>query len=161
MEIDKNKPLEEYTDGELLEALNSKKEADSYFLLKLVFEENKKSSKYYHLFEDFMKMIYDKNSFKRMRGFSLCCSLTKWDVDNKIDTNLDELCILLEDEKPITVRTVLSCLEDVVKVKPYLGNNVKDNLVRVNYYSYKDSMIPLIKKDLKRLYDVIDFVGGM
>lgn len=157
--IDKNKPLEDYTKEELLDALNSKKELDSYYILNLVFEENKKSNKYYFYFEDFLKMIYSKTSFGRMRGFSLCASLAKYDIQNKIDNHLNDMLILLEDNKPTTVRIVLSSIVDILKYKPYLSNVIKDNLNRINLDLYKDSMRPLIIKDINKVKEIIEAIG--
>lgn len=154
--IDKNKALKEYSKEELIEALNSKKDIDSYFLLKLVYEENAKTDKYYSYFDDFFKMIYDKSSFKRMRGFGLCSSLAKWDKDKKIDEHLSELLILLEDEKPITIRTVIANIKDILKYKPYLAKTIKNNLKRIDVKKYKETMIPLIEKDIKELEEIID-----
>ena len=51
--IDK-KGLNEYTNKELLEVLNSKKEIEAYTLFKLLYEENTKTNKYYSYFEEFL-----------------------------------------------------------------------------------------------------------
>lgn len=126
--IDINKTLDSYSKEELLDALNSIKEKESYSLLKLVYEENNKTNRFYSYFDDFLQMIYGKSSFTRMRGFGLCSSLTKWDKDNMIDKHLQEMLILLEDEKPITVRVVISNLYDILKYKPYLAKTIKDSL---------------------------------
>lgn len=153
---DRNKPLEDYTKEELLEALNSKKELDSYFLLNLVYEENRKNDKYYPYFDDFLQMIYGRTSFTRMRGFGLCVSLAKWDTENRIDRHLQEMLILLEDEKPTTVRIVLSSLRDLLECKPYLAEVIRDNLGRIDCSKYKDSMAPLVLKDAEKLMTRIE-----
>lgn len=157
--LDKNRPLEDYTKEELLEALNSKKEADSYFLLKLVIEENGKTNRYYPYFDDFLRMIYGKTSFTRMRGFGLCASLVKWDTENRIDSHLQEMLILLEDEKPTTVRVVISCLRNILGCKPYLAAVIRDNLSRIDCTKYKDSMAPLVRKDAEELIGFIDSIS--
>lgn len=149
--IDKIKPLEAYSDAELIDALNSKNEQDSYELLKLVFAENAKSSRYYSCFEDFLRMIGGKTSFTRMRGFGLCASLAKWDTENKIDRHLTEMLIVLEDEKPSTVRVALGWISDMLTYKPYLAAVIQKNLGRIDCGKYKDTMAPLIKKDVEKL----------
>lgn len=154
--IDRNKPLEDYSKEELLEALNSGKETESYFLLKLVYEENAKSNRYYSCFDDFLKMICGKSSFTRMRGFGLCSSLAKWDVENKIDRHLEEMLVLLEDEKPATVRVALSCIGEIVRYKPYLAAVIQKNLERIDCSRYKDSMAPLIRRDIVRVSKLIE-----
>lgn len=154
--IDKNKPLEAYSDAELIDALNSKNEQESYELLKLVFAENEKSSRYYSCFGDFLRMIGGKTSFTRMRGFGLCASLARWDTENKIDRHLDEMLIVLEDEKPTTVRVALGWIGDMLKYKPYLAAVIRENLNRVDCGKYKDTMAPLIKKDVEKLQKQMD-----
>lgn len=153
--IDNKKPLIEYSDKELIECLNSKKELDSYFLLNLVYEENKKSDKYYHLFDEFLKMIDSKTSFGRMRGIGLCTSLVKWDKENKIDKNLNKFLSLFEDEKPTTVRIAMSCFRNILEIKPYLSSIVLLNMNRINLLKYKESMSHLIKKDIEELENFI------
>lgn len=156
--IDQNKPLEAYSDAELIDALNSKNEQESYALLKLVFAENAKSDRYYSCFEDFLRMIGGKTSFTRMRGFGLCASLAKWDRENKIDGHLDEMLIVLEDEKPSTVRVALGWISDLLTYKPYLAAAIQKNLGRIDCGKYKDTMAPLIKKDVEKLLKQISSI---
>ena len=151
--IDKNKPLEAYTEEELISALNSKNEMESYELLKLVYAENARSSRYYSCFEDFLRMIGGKTSFTRMRGFGLCASLAKWDRENKIDAHLSEMLVVLEDEKPSTVRVALGWIGDMLRYKPYLAELIQKNLGRIDCGKYKDTMAPLIKKDVEKLLE--------
>ena len=155
--IDK-KGLNEYTNKELLEVLNSKKEIEAYTLFKFLYEENTKTNKYYSYFEEFLKMIYDKSSYIRMRGFRLCSMLAKWDKKKKIDKNLEKMLILLEDEKPTTIRIVLSCMKEILEYKPYLAKIIKKNLKRIDYSKYKDTMVPLIKKDIDKINKIIDSI---
>ena len=151
--IDQNKPLEAYSDAELIDALNSKNEQESYALLKLVFAENARSDRYYSCFEDFLRMIGGKTSFTRMRGFGLCASLAKWDRENKIDAHLNEMLVVLEDEKPSTVRVALGWIGDMLRYKPYLAELIQKNLGRIDCGKYKDTMAPLIKKDVEKLLE--------
>ena len=156
--IDQNKPLEAYSDAELIDALNSKNEQESYALLKLVFAENARSDRYYSCFEDFLRMIGGKTSFTRMRGFGLCASLAKWDRENRIDAHLTEMLVVLEDEKPSTVRVALGWIGDMLRYKPYLAELIQKNLGRIDCGKYKDTMAPLIKKDVEKLLEQISSI---
>lgn len=158
--IDRNKPLSGYGREELLAALNSKNEQESYFLLNLVYEENGKTDRYYPYFDDFLQMIYGKTSFTRMRGFGLCASLAKWDTENRIDRHLPEMLILLEDEKPTTVRVVLGWLREILACKPCLAPVVRENLGRIDCGKYKDSMAPLVRRDTEKLIGYLDTIRG-
>lgn len=158
--IDPNKPLEAYTKEELLAALNSKKEIETYPLLQRVLAENTRADTYYPYFGDFLQMIYGKSSYTRMRGFGLCASLAGWDTENRIDEHLDEMLILLEDEKPATVRVTLSAIYGILEHKPYLASRIRENLSRIDCGKYKDTMAPLIRKDVKKLEERIAGLPG-
>ena len=121
-----------------------------------MYEENARSNQYYPCFDDFLRMIYGKSSFTRMRGFGLCSSLTRWDAENKIDKHLEEMLILLEDEKPTTVRTVLSCIGDILTYKPYLASKIREAISKIDCSRYKDTMAPLIQKDVEKLNKLLD-----
>lgn len=151
-----DKALNEFSKEELIEALNSKKELDSYFLLNRVYEINKENSTYYSYFDEFLKMIEGKTSFSRMRGVGLCSSLAKWDKDNKIDQNLEKILSLLKDEKPTTVRVTITCLIDILKVKPYLSKEIENGLKEIDLSKYKESMSHLIEKDVIHIKNVIN-----
>lgn len=153
--IDK-KDLNKWTKNELLEILNSKKEKEAYTLFKFLYEENENTNKYYSFFDEFLKMIYDKSSYIRMRGFRLCSMLAKWDNKKKIDEHLEEMFILFEDEKPTAVRIALSCINEILEYKPYLAKIIKKNLKRIDYCKYKDTMAPLIKNDIDKINKLID-----
>lgn len=151
----KNCKLEELTKEELIEALNSKKELDSYNILNKVYEINKVNDKYYSYFDEFLNMVDGKTSFSRMRGVGLCSSLVKWDKDNKIDQNLDKFLSLFEDEKPTTVRITIACMTDILKVKPYLSGQIEKSLSRIDLTKYKESISHLIEKDIKNIKEII------
>lgn len=146
-----NNELSNYTNEELIKQLNSKNELDSYNLLNIVYKENEVSNKYYCLFDDFLKMVDGKTSFTRMRGVGLCLSLAKWDVENKIDKNFDSFLNLLYDPKPTTVRITISSLETLILYKPALKSKILPALDKIDLTKYKDTMAPLIKKDVERI----------
>ena len=67
---------------------------------------------------------------------------------------------LLKDEKPVTVRTVLACLNDILDAKPYLAGAVRDSLGLIDCSRYKDTMTPLIQKDREKLVKHIEGIIG-
>lgn len=42
------------------------------------------SNELYSYFKDLLEMLNDEETFIRVRGFRLICSLAKWDNENKI-----------------------------------------------------------------------------
>ncbi len=83
-----------------------------------------------------------------MRGFRIICKLSKWDNDNKINNNIDILLQVLDDEKPTIVRQCLSSLNNLLLYKIDLSEKVENKLKKLDLSKYKDTMKPLIKKDI-------------
>ena len=102
----------------------------------------------YEYFDDIKKMLLDEKSHIKMRGFRIICKLSKWDKDNKINKIIDSLLQVLDDEKPTIVRLCLSSLNNLLLYKIDLSEKVESKLKNMDLSKYKDSMKPLIQKDI-------------
>ena len=102
----------------------------------------------YEFFDDIKKMLLDEKSYIKMRGFRIICKLSKWDNDNKINNIIDILLQVLDDEKPTIVRQCLSSLNNLLLYKIELSEKVENKLKKLDLSKYKDSMKPLIQKDI-------------
>ena len=102
----------------------------------------------YEFFDDIKKMLLDEKSYIKMRGFRIICKLSKWDKDNKINNIIDILLQVLDDEKPTIVRQCLSSLNNLLLYKIDLSEKVENKLKKLDLSKYKDTMKPLIKKDI-------------
>lgn len=102
----------------------------------------------YEYFDDIKKMLLDEKSHIKMRGFKIICKLSKWDKDNKINNIIDILLQVLDDEKPTIVRQCLSSLNNLLLYKIDLSEKVENKLKNMDLSKYKDSMKPLIQKDI-------------
>lgn len=102
----------------------------------------------YQYFDDIKNMLYDEKSYIKMRGFRIICKLSKWDKDNNINDIIDILLQVLDDEKPTIIRQCLSALNCLLLYKIELSDNVENKLKSIDLSKYKDSMSPLIKKDI-------------
>lgn len=102
----------------------------------------------YGYFDDIKKMLLDEKSHIKMRGFKIICKLSKWDKDNKINNIIDILLQVLDDEKPTIVRQCLSSLNNLLLYKIDLSEKVENKLKNMDLSKYKDSMKPLIQKDI-------------
>lgn len=109
------------------------------------------SDELYNYFEDFLKLLSHKSSFVRVRGFCMCCAQAQWDSKNKLEHHIDELLTILDDDKPTAVRQCLSALHTVILYKPDLCGRIEEKLRTLNLEKYKDSMRPLIEKDIEEL----------
>ena len=102
----------------------------------------------YEFFDDIKKMLLDEKSYIKMRGFRIICKLSKWDNDNKINNIIYILLQVLDDEKPTIVSQCLSSLNNLLLYKIDLSEKVENKLKKLDLSKYKDSMKPLIQKDI-------------
>ena len=109
------------------------------------------SSELYIFFDEFLKMLNNEKSFVRVRGFRLICSLAKWDIENKINSSIDEILLELKDVKPTAVRQCLAALNKLLPCKPDLAEYIKNEVGKLNYLQYKETMQGLIKKDIESI----------
>lgn len=58
---------------------------------------------------------------------------------------------MLDDDKPTAVRQCLAALHKVVICKPNLGERILSRMDEMDLSKYKDSMAPLIRKDMEVL----------
>lgn len=102
----------------------------------------------YVYYDMIRKMLLDDKEYIKMRGFRLICRLSKWDIENKIDRDIDILLGVLNSSKPTIVRQCLASLNILLLYKKNLFDVVNNKLINLNLDKYKDTMRPLIKKDI-------------
>ena len=105
--------------------------------------------------ERFAEMVSDQAWTVRCRGFRLFCKQARWDDAGIIDRNLDRALVILEDKKPTAVRQALAALLDVTPYKRELWPAIRQRVEAIDLMHYKDSMAPLIEKDVQKLLDAI------
>ena len=140
---------------DILARLQNKNNTEAYRLLLELEGRSAASNEYYSYFESFLTLLKSKNSLVRTRGFRLICAQAQWDVEDKIEKNLDTLLSMLEDEKPIAVRQSLAALHQVVLYQPHLIEKIEEKLKAMDLSKYKDSMRPLIEKDVEALRKIM------
>ena len=113
-------------------------------------KESSKSDKYYEMTDELYPLLKSENAYVRIRSFSLMCFQARWDKDNKLDKYIDEMLKLLIDDKPIVVRKCIEALHELLIYKDY-SSKVEKALSSVDLSKYKDSMKPLIQKDIAEL----------
>ena len=143
-------------DFDIIQALQDKDDKRAYELSKELISLSASSSELYGLFDDFLKLLSHKSSFVRTRGFALCCAQARWDERGKLENALPEMLSSLRDEKPTAVRGCIAALKDAVRHRPELGAALKKWAESFDTSKYKDSMAPLIDRDLLSLLKLID-----
>ena len=109
------------------------------------------SNELYIFFDEFLRMLTNERSFVRKRGFRMICSLSKWDVDNKIDSNIEQILLELDDSNGIAIRQSLAALPMILLYKTKLTEIIEKKLRQMDLSKYKESMQELIKKDIEAI----------
>lgn len=102
----------------------------------------------YDCFDDIKNMLINEKAYIKMRGFRIICKLSKWDKECKINSIIDILLDVIDNEKPTIVRMCFQNINDLLLYKPELSSKIKNKLENLNLLKYKDSMQSLIKKDI-------------
>lgn len=110
----------------------------------------------YPYVDEFLAMLRSERYVVRVRGFRLLCKQAKWDKGNRLNASVEELLSALNDEKPTAVRQALKALEDVAPYKRELNGRIREAMLSINCAQYKDTMRPLIEKDIQSLVQLID-----
>lgn len=143
-------------DFDIIQALQDRDDKHAYALSKELIAVSASSPELYGLFDSFLKLLSHKSSFVRTRGFALCCAQAKWDKQGKLASALPEMLSDLQNEKPTAVRGCIAALKDAVRHRPELGAELKKWAESFDTSKYKDSMAPLIDRDLISLLKLID-----
>ena len=136
--------------------IQDKKDDVAYAETKRIAAESESSDKFYKYIPEFAKLLGHKKSYVRIRALILCCSQARWDNAGIIAKYLPQILPLIHDEKPTVVRQSLNALKEVVEFRPELCEMIEYELGKIDISGYKDSMIPLIKKDIAELRELIE-----
>ena len=85
-----------------------------------------------------------------MRNRVLCilAANAQWDEENRFDSIISDFLTHVTDEKPITARQCIKVLAQVGSAKPQYVPVILSRLRNADLSKYKDSMRPLIEKDI-------------
>lgn len=141
--------------GILLSMLTAKDTKQGYGAFLELERLSEESDDLYPYTERFAEMVDDRAWAVRCRSFRLFCKQSRWDGDGVIDRHLDRALAILEDEKPTAVRQALAALLDMAPYKRALWPVIRQRVEAMDLNRYKDSMAPLIQKDIQKLLDAM------
>ena len=144
-----------YIDMDIKNILTAKDESKAYAEVKKMLAESEKSNKYYEYIDEFIELLSNNKSYVRTRAFLLCSKQARWDKEGKLKNILPSMLVLLHDEKPTVVRQCLNALKEVVAYLPDTIKIIEKELKKIDLSKYKDSMSPLIQKDIDELEKIM------
>lgn len=137
--------------NDIIKTLQGKDNTKAYQLTLEIAARSAECDEYYSLFDEFAELLPAKSSYVRTRGFKLCCAQARWDNCGKLEAALPAMLALLSDEKPTVVRQCLVALHEVALYRPELCEAIQTAVQSIDLAKYKDSMTPLIQKDIDEL----------
>ena len=113
-----------------------------------IISESQDTDEWYEYFDEFASLLNHPKSLVRNRVLYILAANAQWDDENRFDAILDDYLTHVTDEKPITSRQCIKALAQVEKAKPQYIQKIMDYLHSTDLSKYKDSMHPLIEKDM-------------
>lgn len=133
---------------DIITILTSKDDKTACAFAEKIISESRESDKWYAFFDDFASLLDHPKSLVRNRAIHIITANIRWDDENRFDPILPGFLAHITDEKPITARQCIQALAQVGQAKPRYIPAILTTLRSADLSQYKDSMRPLIEKDI-------------
>ena len=134
---------------EILAQLTSKDDQSACALTEQILSESRETNKWYGYFDEFASLLDHPKSLVRNRALHILASNVRWDAEDRFEGILPAYLSHITDEKPITARQCVQALAEAGQAKPRLIPEILTALRSADLSKYKDSMRPLIEKDIR------------
>ena len=113
-----------------------------------IISESQDTDEWYEYFDDFASLLNHPKSLVRNRVMYILAANAQCDNETRFDAIISDYLEHVTDEKPITARQCIKALAQVGVAKPQYIPRILSCLHEADLSKYKDSMRPLIKKDI-------------
>lgn len=113
-----------------------------------IISESQETDEWYPYFDDFASLLNHPKSLVRNRVLYILAANAQWDDENRFDSIMPDYLTHITDGKPITARQCIKALAQIGFAKPQYIPKTLSALQNANLTKYKDSMRPLIEKDI-------------
>lgn len=128
--------------------LTVKDDKCAYAFADKIISESQETDTWYEYFDDFASLLDHPKSLVRNRVLNILAANAQWDEENRFDSIISDFLKHITDEKPITARQCIKALAQVGLAKPQYIERVLSSFQSADLSKYKDSMRPLIEKDI-------------
>jgi len=128
--------------------LTSKDDKYACAIADKIISESKDTDEWYEYFDEFASLINYPKSLVRNRVLYILAANAQWDAENRFDLIISDFLTHITDEKPITARQCIKALAQVGLAKTQYIPRILSCLHEADLSKYKDSMRPLIEKDI-------------
>lgn len=133
----------------LVANLTSKDDKYACAIADKIISESQDTDEWYGYFDTFASLLNHPKSLVRNRALHILAANAQWDDNNRFDTILSAYLSHITDEKPITARQCIKALAQVGMAKPQYIPRILSCFHSADLSKYKDSMRPLIEKDME------------
>ena len=133
---------------EIIAKLTAKDDKFACAIADRIIAESREDDAWYEYFDAFASLLNHPKSLVRNRAIHILAANAQWDGENRFDAILPEFLSHVTDEKPITARQCIQALAQVGLAKPRYIPQILDCFHSADLSGYKDSMRPLIEKDM-------------
>ena len=120
-----------------------------------IISESQKTEEWYEYFDEFASLLDYPKSLVRNRVLHILAANAQWDDENRFDAIIANFLTYITDEKPITARQCVKALAQVGLAKPQYIPRILSCLKSADLSKYKDSMRPLIEKDIAEAVQIL------
>lgn len=135
-------------DEALLRGLTAKDDKYACAVAERILAESRQTDQWYAYLDTFADPLDHPKSLVRNRALHILAANAQWDGENRFDGILEGFLSHITDEKPITARQCVQALARLGKAKPRYIPGILEALACADLSKYKDSMRPLIQKDI-------------
>ncbi|MDO5149789.1 MAG: SufBD protein [Oscillospiraceae bacterium] len=132
----------------IIAKLTAKDDKYACALADKIISESKETDEWYEYFDVFASLLNHPKSLVRNRALYILAANAQWDEENRFDSVISDFLSHITDEKPITARQCVKALAQVGLAKPQYIPEILASLKSVDLSKYRDSMRPLIEKDM-------------
>ena len=133
---------------EIINKLTAKDDKFACAYADILIEESRECDAWYEYFDVFATLMSHPKSLVRNRAMHILAANAQWDEENRFDAILPEFLSHVTDEKPITARQCIQALAEVGLARQQYIPQILSCFHNADLSKYKDSMRPLIEKDM-------------
>ncbi|MGN0408131.1 MAG: hypothetical protein ACI4EJ_07715 [Bacteroides sp.] len=143
----------------IIEKLTSKDDKYACAVADKIISESQETDEWYEYFDDFASLLDYPKSLVRNRVMYILAANAQWDEENRFDSIISDFIAHITDEKPITARQCIKALAQVGMAKPQYIPRILSGMRDADLSKYKDSMRPLIEKDMAETEKILTASG--
>lgn len=140
---------------EIIAKLTAKDDKYACAIADKIISESHDTDEWYEYFDSFASLLNHPKSLVRNRALNILAANAQWDDENRFDTILDDYLTHITDEKPITARQCIKALRQLGEAKPQYIPRILSCFHGADLSKYKDSMRPLIERDMEETERVL------